>query len=245
MPFSFTQILHTSRGGMLTRQLALDTTSNNLANVYTNGYKSARVSFQEMLDTKWLEGNQISSTQYKMEQGALRETGNGLDLGIQGQGFFQITLPDDVTAYTRDGEFYLDSDRQIVTAGGFPLVWDGEIPEDATKVHVNPDGTVMALVEDEWEEAGTVELARVPNPSGMEHYGNNLWLETETSGEAETGAPGEDNMGQIFGGALEQSNVNVGEEMVNMMTLQRSFEMSLRMFQQTDTMLSQAIHMRR
>jgi len=225
--------------------MTLDNTSNNLANVYTNGYKSGRLNFQEMLDAKWLEGNQISSTQYSMGQGALVATDNERDLAIQGEGFFQITLPGDVTAYTRDGEFYLDSDRQIVPAGGLPLVWDGEIPEEATKVHVNPDGTVMALVEDEWEEAGSIELARVPNPSGMDHYGSNLWLETEVSGEVETGAPGEDDMGRIFGSALEQSNVNMANEMVDMMTLQRSFEMSLRMFQQTDTMLSQAIQMRR
>ena len=245
MSFTFTQILHTSRSGMLTRQLALDNTSNNLANVYTNGYKSGRVSFQEMLDANWLEGNKISSTQYSMNQGAIRETGNALDLAIQGRGFFPITLPDERTGYTRDGEFYLDADRSIVNANGFPLEWDGEIPEDAEEIHVNPDGTVMVLIEDEWEEAGTIELASCPNPSGMEHYGNNMWLETDVSGEMETGAPGADGMGQLFGSALEQSNVNMGEEMVNMMTLQRSFEMSLRMFQQTDQMLAQAVQMRR
>jgi flagellar hook-basal body protein len=102
----------------------------------------------------------------------------------------------------------------------------------------------MVLEDDEWTEAGTVELATFANPNGLTRYSDNMWLESDISGDAETGEPGDEGVGQIVGEALERSNVNMGEEMVNMMTLQRSFEMSLRMFQQTDEMLSQAIHMR-
>jgi flagellar basal-body rod protein FlgG len=225
--------------------LAMDTTSDNLSNVYTHGYKRGRANFQELLDARWLEGNQISSTDFKFDQAAVTPTGNPLDLAILGDGFFAVKLPGDQTGYTRDGEFFLDGDRKIVNANGFELDWDGDLPEEADDIHVNPDGTVMALEDEEWTEVGTIEVTRFTNPSGLQRYGMNVWLETEVSGEADTGEAGGEGRGQILGEALEGSNVNVGEEMVNMMTLQRSFEMSLKMFQQTDEMLYQAIHMRR
>jgi flagellar basal-body rod protein FlgG len=234
----------------------LDVVSHNLSNIQTAGFKRGRANFQELLRAQqaegtvpatggMLSGTQIRATQYMMTQGALRQTGNDLDLAIEGDGFFSLTLPDGRTAFSRDGQFYLDVDRQIVSSGGYPLVWDGEIPEDAEELHVNPDGTVMALQDNNWSQIGTIELTRFANPSGLLSYGQNLWLETPISGEAQAGTPGEENMGRILGGAIEQANVNISEEMVQMITLQRSFEMSLRTFQQTDTMLAQAIHMRR
>jgi flagellar basal-body rod protein FlgG len=180
-----------------------------------------------------------------MDQGSLRQTGNPLDLAVNGEGFFALTLPDGRTAYTRDGQFSLDANRQIVSASGFPLAWEGEIPEDARDISVNPDGRVMVKQGDAWNQAGTIQLSRFDNPSGMLSYGSNLWLETEVSGQAQAGAPDAEGFGQLVGSSLELSNVNIANEMTQLVALQRSFEMSLRTFQQTDTMLSQVIHMRR
>lgn len=239
------QILHIARSGMLARLLDLDQVSHNLSNVNTVGFKSSRSNFQELLEGQRLNGVQLRATQRFMDQGALTQTSNPLDLAINGPGFFAVTLPDGRTAYTRDGQFTLDARRQIVNANGFPLVWDGEIPEDAQDVAVNPDGTVMVQQGEDWNTAGTISLNRFPNPSGMEGFGNNLWLETEVSGAVETGSADADGYGQIVGSALESANVNIANEMTQMVALQRSFEMSLRTFQQTDEMMSQAIHMRR
>ena len=245
MSSSFTQILHITRGGMLSRLLNLDVVSHNISNINTTGYKRNRANFQEMLEMAQLSGTQIRSTQHIMAQGSLVQTTNPLDLAVNGEGFFAVILPDERTSYTRDGEFYVDKEYQLVNANGFRLVWDGEIPADVQEIHVNPDGSVMVKQEDEWSEVGKIQLYRFPNPSGLMGYGENQWLESEVAGEVQSGTPGTGNFGIIVGNAKEQSNVSLAEEMVLMASLQRSFEMSLRAFQQTDQMLSQAIQMRR
>ncbi|MCI0521616.1 MAG: flagellar hook-basal body complex protein [Chloroflexi bacterium] len=245
MPSSLTQILHINRSGMLARLLDLDSVSHNLSNVNTTGFKSSRSNFQELLNDAVMGGTQLRATQRFMQQGSLRQTGNALDLAISGQGFFAVTMPDGRTAYTRDGQFTLDADRQIVNSSGMPLVWDGQIPEDATDVNVFPDGSVMVWQGNQWVQAGTIQTARFDNPNGLSGYGGNLWLETEVSGAAQMGTPGAEGYGQIAARTLEQSNVNLANEMTQMVALQRSFEMSLRAFQATDTMISQAIHMRK
>jgi flagellar basal-body rod protein FlgG len=245
MPTSLTQILNVTRSGMLARLIDLDLVSNNLANVNTNGYKSSRSNFQELLNAERYSGVQIRSTQRFMDQGQIKKTANPLDLAINGNGFFAVTLPDGRTAYTRDGQFTLDAQRRIVSANGYPLVWQGQIPQDASDINVLPDGTVMALQGSAWNEIGRIQLSRFPNPTALEGYGQSLWLETPPSGAAQAGAPGAEGYGQILSGALEGSNVSLANEMSQLVTLQRSFEMSLRTFQQTDQMLSQAIHMRR
>jgi flagellar basal-body rod protein FlgG len=198
-----------------------------------------------MLEARQLDGTQIGATQYMMDQGSLKKSDNPLDLAIDGLGFFAIQLPDGRTAYTRDGQFYLDPNRQLVNNQGYKLVWQGQIPAGAEDVHINPDGSVMVLQADNWTQAGSLQLSRFTNASGLLHNGQNLWLETEISGAAQAAAPGSEGMGSLISQALEQSNVNLAEDMVTMTTLQRSFEMSLRAFQQTDEMLSQAIHIRR
>ncbi len=245
MSASFTQILSVSRNGLMTYLDNLDIVSNNLSNIGTAGYKASRGNFQEMLNEQILEGMQMSNTQNLMGQGSLRKTENPLDLAIQGEGFFALQLSGDRTAYTRDGHFFLDANRQLVNADGYPLVWDGEIPEDANEIHINPDGVVMVLQGDLWSEAGSIPLSRFSNPTGLLVYGSNLWIETEASGEAQAGAALDEGYGQILGSAIEESNVDIGEEMSQMVLLQRGFEMTLRSFQQTDQMLSQAIHMRK
>jgi len=245
MPTSLTQILNVARSGMMARLTDLDLVSNNLANINTNGYKASRSNFQELLNERRLSGVQIRSTQQFMDPGQIKNTGNPLDLAIAGNGFFALTLPDGRTAYTRDGQFELDAQRRIVSSSGYPLVWQGQIPQDATDISVFPDGTVRVLQGETWNEAGRIQISRFPNATALQGYGQNLWLETPASGAAQAGAPGSEGYGQLMSRALEGSNVNIANEMSQLVTLQRSFQMSLRTFQTTDTMLSQAIHLRR
>ncbi len=256
---SFTQLLHVARSGMLSRLQNLDTISNNLANVNTVGFKRGRENFQEVLNETLAAGAKtvgsgagemdngvrIRASQNLMEQGSLRQTGNSLDLAIDGDGFFAIQLPDGRTGYTRDGQFFLDAERQLVTADGFPLDWDGAIPEDATDIHINPDGSVMARQGDIWNQVGNIQISRFPNPSALQIMDNNLWLANEASGAAQTGAPLSEGFGQILSGALENSTVNLAEEMTSMVATQRGYSLSVQTFQQADQMLYQAIHLRR
>jgi flagellar basal-body rod protein FlgG len=245
MTTSLTQILHITRSGMLARLLDLDVVSHNLANINTTAFKSSRTNFQELLNQGGYGGVQLRATQTLLTQGSLRQTGNPLDLAIEGEGYFMVTLPDGRTAYTRDGEFTLDANLQIVNASGMRLVWNGQIPPGASQVNVFPDGTVMVWQGTQWVRAGQIQLARFANPNGLLSYGSNLWLESQVSGAAQVGTATTQGYGLIRSGALEQSNVNLANEMAQMVTLQRSFEMSLRAFQQTDQMIAQAIHLRR
>jgi flagellar basal-body rod protein FlgG len=242
---SLNQILHVNRSGMLTNLLDLDIVANNIANINTTGYKSSRSNFQELLDSARYNGVQLRTTQRFMEQGSLKVTGNPLDMAINGAGFFGVLLADGRTAYTRDGEFKLDENRRIVNSNGNPLVWSGQVPEDATEISVFPDGTVMALQGTQWNPIGNIQVYRFANTNALESYGSNLWLQTEVSGAAQAGTPSTQGFGQIVGRSLELSNVNMANEVTQMVALQRSFEMSLKSFQQTDTMISQAIHMRK
>jgi fagellar hook-basal body proteins len=231
---------------MLSRLNDLDVTSNNLANVNTAGYKANRSNFQEMLNKKLEEGTRLVNTQLLQTQGSLRDSDNPLDWAIQGEGFFSVTLPNGDIGYTRDGEFTLDAERKLVNANGYPLVLDGTIPEGATDISIQSDGTVTALGADgQSVSVGTVQLTRFPNPTGLTGYGDNVWLESDASGAAQTGASGDENFGIVSSHKVEQSNVDIAREMSHLMTLQRSFSMSLTAFQQTDSMISQAINLRK
>lgn len=245
MSYSINHILAVSRSGMLTQLLDLDMVSNNLANVNTNAYKSNRSNFQELLSAEYKNGVQLRATQMMMSQGSLTTSDDDFDIAIDGRGYFAVTLPDGRIAYTRDGDFMQDSEGTIVNADGFPLVWDGSIPEDATDVHVNQDGSVMVMQNGEWSQVGTVEITTFDNPQGLQIYGNNLFLETELSGTAQTGTANTEGYGRIIGNAIESSNVNIANEITQMITLQRSYQMSVRAFQTTDTMIQQAIRMRK
>lgn len=245
MTLSIHQILHISRSGMMTRLLDLDVVSHNLANINTHGFKASRSNFQEMFQQRLYSGVQLRTTQRFMDQGTFKLTARELDLAINGEGFFSVTLPDGRTAYTRDGEFMLDSERRIVNGNGFPLVWDGSLPEEFEEINVETDGSVMVLQNGTWNQVGTIQLARFPNANGLESYGSNLWLETEVSGAATVGTAASEGFGEIRNHVLEMSNVNIANELTQMILLQRSFSLSQRTFQQTDTMLEQAIQMRR
>ena len=246
MSSSLFHTLNISRQDMLSRMMDLDVTSNNLANSNTAGYKTSRSNFQEMLNKKLNEGVQLRNTQILTAQGSLRDSTNPLDWAIQGEGFFTVTLPDGKKGYTRDGQFVLDADRKLVSASGYPLVWDGTIAEGMTDISIGQDGKVTALdAKGASVAVGTVQLTTFPNASALENHGDNVWLETVTSGAAKTGAAGAENYGTINANKVEQSNVDLAQEMTHLMTLQRSFSMSLKAFEQTDTMISQAINLRK
>lgn len=244
-----TSLFHTlniSRQDILNHMLDLDVTSSNLANVNTAGYKTTRSNFQEMLNEQLKEGTQMRSTQMLTMQGSLRTSTNPLDWAIQGDGYFSVTLPDGTIGYTRDGQFVLDADRSLVTASGYPLIWDGEIAEDMTNVSVSSNGTVTATDADgATAEVGAIQLTRFPNPSGLTNNGSNILLESDVSGTAQTGEPGSENFGTLGAYRVENSNIDLAQEMTRLIAIQRALSMSLRAFQQTDTMISQAINLRK
>ena len=245
MPISFASLFANARSGIFGRLTALDAVSANLANVNTSGYKANRVNFQEALNDAQLNGTRAPSSQWNMATGALKTTGEPLDLALQGEGFFAVTLADGQTAYTRAGQFQVDGDGQLTTLTGHRVVWQGQIPAEATQVHVNPDGTVMALVGDTWQQAGQIGLSRFVNPTALSSQGDNVYLATDSSGAAITGTAGQPGFSAITAYALEGANVNLAQEMTRLTTLQRGYSLSVRAFQQADTMLGQALSMRR
>jgi flagellar basal-body rod protein FlgG len=245
MTKSTAQILHTSRSSLMSHMMDLDVVSNNLANINTIAFKGSRANFQELLSQQTRTGAQVRSTQTNEAQGAIRISSRPLDLAVEGSGYFSVTLPDNTVAYTRDGEFTLDSASNIVTADGNRLVWQGAIPAAAEEVRVDPNGTVMTRIGTAWTQSGTISLTRFPNASGLTVYGHNLYTATPVAGTPLTGAPASANFGKITGYAVEESNVDVAREMTHMISLQRAFQISSSVLKQTDTMISQAIRMRK
>ncbi len=246
MSSSLFHTLFISRQDMITRLADLDVISNNLANMNTAGFKASRSNFQELLQSKVREGIYVPSTQALTVQGALRASDNTLDWSIEGEGFFQVKLPNGSTGYTRDGEFTLDENRDLVNASGYKLIWQGQVPADATKVSIDTEGGVDALMVDgTTQHIGQVQLARFNNPTALGGYGNNAWLETAASGPATVGNPGSNNLGKTHANSVEQSNVNIAREMTSLSIDQRAFELSMRTFQQTDLMIQQAIALRK
>ena len=258
--------LWTSATGMQAQALNLDVIANNLANVNTAGFKKSRAEFQDLLyetirpagtsssqDTQVPTGIQIGhgtrpSTVLKIfSQGDMENTKNELDLAIEGDGFFQIILPNGETAYTRDGAFKLDSDGRMVNSDGFALEPEITIPSDAVSISVGIDGTVSVLQAGDSipSEIGTIELARFVNPAGLISTGRNLYITSEASGDEMTGTPGEDGLGSLAQGFLEMSNVSVVDEMVNMITAQRAYETNSKSIQTADEMLQLANNIKR
>lgn len=257
--------LWTAASGMVSQQLNVDTIANNLANVNTSGFKKGRVEFQDMIyaqlrapavteGERYLSGIEVghgvrpSATQRCFTQGNLQQTGNPLDLAIEGEGFFPVEMPDGSTAYTRDGSFKLDAEGNIVTSDGYLLDWDGdELPEDTLEVSIAPDGTVSVVRagQDEADEIGQIELVRFTNPAGLESLGKNLFRATPASGEELREVPGTEGLGTILQGYLETSNVQVVEEMVGLIVAQRAYEMNSKAIQASDEMLQIANNLRR
>ena len=250
--------LWTARTGLDAQQTQLDVISNNLANTSTNGYKRVRAVFEDLLyqtirqpGAQQNQQNQISSglqigsgvravaTERLFSQGSLQQTGNSLDLAVQGNGFFQILQPDGTVAYTRDGSFQLDNEGNVVTASGYPLADNINIPADALTITVGKDGTVSVLQAGQIQpvEVGNILLATFVNPGGLQAVGENLFVETASSGVAAPTPPGFDGAGVINQGYVETSNVNVAEELVSMIVTQRAYELNSRAIQTSDQML--------
>lgn len=247
-----------ARTGLDAQQTQLDVISNNLANVSTTGFKRSRAVFEDLLyqtlrqpgaqstqQTQISSGLQIGTgvrpvaTERIHTQGNLQQTGNALDMAIQGNGFFQIQLPDGTTAYTRDGSLQLDNQGQLVTASGYPLNPAITIPADALSITIGKDGTVSVLQAGQAAptQVGSIQLATFVNPAGLQSSGENLFLESASSGTATPNTPGSNGAGVINQNYVETSNVNVAEELVNMITTQRAYELNSRAIQTSDAML--------
>lgn len=252
--------LYTAATGMQAQQINIDTIANNIANVNTTGYKQARAEFQDLLyqnvrpagtasssSTEYPVGLQLGlgtrpvATERNHRQGDFRQTGAPLDLVIEGKGFFQVRLPSGETAYTRDGAFHLNREGAIVTSDGNPLEPQITIPTDAQEVVIGGDGTVSVTQPNQTsaQQVGTIQIANFHNPSGLSAIGRNLFTETSASGDPATGNPGENGLGTVNQGFLEQSNVSVVEELVNMIIAQRAYEVNSRAVRVADDMLSQ------
>ncbi len=258
--------LWTSASGMTAQQTNLDIISHNMANVSTVGYKKMRPTFQELLYqtirdpgaptspvTRNPSGFQIglgvyiSDTYGIFTQGNITQTGNQLDIAIQGDGFFKVILPDGTIAYTRSGQLRIDQEGRIVNSEGYPIDPEIIIPQDAVSVGIGPDGTVTVIRQNSTyaEEVGRIELARFINPAGLRRMGNNLYLQTYASGEPIIDYPGNQGLGTLLQGYLESSNVNIVEEMVNLIIAQRAYEFNSKGITAADEMLSQAANLRR
>ena len=248
-----------SKTGLDAQQTQLDTISNNLANVGTSGFKRARVAFEDLLYQTVRQAGSSSSQQTQLPtglqlgtgvrptatvrmltQGNLQQTGNQFDLAVNGQGFFQVQVPDGSTAYSRDGSFHVDSNGSLVTSNGFPLSPAITIPPTAQAVTIGQDGTVSIKVQGQAasQNVGTIQLANFVNPGGLEARGQNLFLETSASGTASANTPGTNGLGTLQQGYLETSNVNVVEELVSMIQTQRAYEINSKAIQTSDQMLA-------
>jgi flagellar basal-body rod protein FlgG len=247
-----------SKTGMEAQQMQLDVISNNLANVSTNGFKRANVVFEDLIYQNLRQvgansteqstlptGLQIGlgvrtvATSRSFTQGSMQQTNNKLDVAIQGDGFFQITMPDGTTSYTRDGSFQVNSAGAVVTSTGLAVANGVTVPANATSISISGDGTVSATIPGTPTPAqiGTISLARFINPAGLTPLGGNLYAQSDASGQPQTGTAGADGLGSLMQGFVETSNVNVVQELVSMIQTQRAYEMNSKAIQTSDQML--------
>jgi len=253
--------LYTAASGMEAQQLNIDTIAHNLANINTSGFKTRKAEFQDLLyqnvrqagtaNTSTTElpvglqvglGTKPVASTIIFSQGDFAATNNSLDMVIQGQGFFPIRQSNGQLAYTRNGNFHLNSDGNIVTSEGDLIDPSVTIPPDQTSISIGSDGTVSVTLpgQSEPQQVGQIQLSYFQNPSGLQNMGSSLFTPTQASGEAVTGTPGEDGLGSILSGYVEQSNVSVVEEMVNMIVSQRAYEANSKVIRTADEMFTQA-----
>ncbi len=257
--------LYSSASGMQSQQMNLDVISNNLANVNTTGFKMSKLQFQDMLYETTKEagsasggsGNQLPSslqigqgaapaaTTRLFTQGELSKTGNNLDLAIQGNGFFEVQMPDGSKAYTRDGGFKPNKDGTIVTNDGYPVAGFQAVPVGTTSITITPSGDVTYTTGAGSPTSFKVQLARFVNPGGLDAAGHNLFKTTAASGAVDLGTPGENGFGEIQQGYLELSNVSVVQEMVNLILAQRAYEVNSKAVQAADEMMQQSNNLQR
>ncbi|MDD4887695.1 MAG: flagellar basal-body rod protein FlgG [Thiomonas sp.] len=250
--------LYVAKTGLEAEQTRMDVIANNLANVNTSGFKSSRAVFQDLLyqnltqpgaqssqSTQYPSGLQLGTgvrpvaTERLMTQGNLTQTGNSLDVAINGQGFFQVLKPDGTIAYTRDGTFQLNNQGQVVTASGYLVQPTITVPASAQTLTIGNDGTVSVTLPGQAapQQVGALQLASFVNPTGLQSIGDNLYLQTGSSGAPNTGQPTLNGLGSVQQGYLESSNVNVVAELVDMISTQRAYEVNSKAVQASDQML--------
>lgn len=250
--------LWVAKTGLDAQQTRMSSISNNLANVNTTGFKKDRVKFEDLVYQNIRQaggqanqdallpsglslgtGVRVVSTEKMHTQGNIIQTGNALDVAIEGRGFFQIMQPDGGIAYTRNGSFQVDEQGQLVTSGGLQVDPAIMIPENAQSVTIGSDGTVTATIPGQADpvQVGQLQLADFINAAGLQPIGQNLYVETAASGAPQIATPGLDGVGTVIQGALESSNVNIAEELVNMIETQRAFETNTKAISTTDQML--------
>ena len=250
--------LWVAKTGLDAQQTRMDVVSHNLANANTTGFKSSRASFQDLVYQNLRQpggqtteqtqapsglmlgtGVRVVGNEKLFTQGNIEQTGNSLDLAVQGRGFLQVTMPDGSIAYTRDGSLHMDQNGQVVTANGYAVDPAITIPANAQSITIGSDGTVSITLPGQAapQQVGTVQLADFINPAGLQPNGDNLYLETASSGSPQIGQPGLNGLGTLAQGALESSNVNVVEQMVDMIETQRTYEMNSKAISAADQML--------
>lgn len=256
--------MYSAATGMEAQQLNLNTIANNLANVNTAGFKRSKIEFQDLIYQKPRDagseagggnlvptgievgnGSRVAATTKVFTQGQLSETGEKFDVAIQGDGFFEVQMPDGTLAYTRDGSFKLSAGGQVVTADGYPVLSGFQaVPVGMTSVNIAENGEVTIQSADGATNF-RVNMTRFANPAGLQSLGGNLYSETGASGIPEVGNPAEDGFGSLHQGYLEMSNVNIVEEMVNLIVAQRAYEINSKSIQTSDEMLQNIAQMKR
>lgn len=247
-----------SKTGMEAQQTQLDVISNNLANVSTNGFKKSHAVFEDLMyqnvrqagsnvaeQSTLPTGLQIGlgvrtvATSRSFAQGNLQQSGNNMDIAIQGNGFFQLTMPDGSTGYTRDGAFQVDNQGRMVNSSGYPVANGVTVPPNATSVIVSAEGAVSAVIPGTVapQPIGNITLANFINPAGLDPKGQNIYAETASSGQPNVAAAGSNGTGTLMQGFVETSNVNVVQELVTMIQTQRAYEMNSKAIQTSDQML--------
>ncbi|MEN9436482.1 MAG: hypothetical protein RIR09_1137 [Pseudomonadota bacterium] len=247
-----------SKTGMEAQQMQLDVISNNLANVSTNGFKKSHAVFEDLMYQNLRQvgsntseqstlptglqvglGVRTVATSRNFSQGNLQQTSNNMDVAVQGNGFFQLTMPDGTTGYTRDGSFQIDNQGRMVNSSGLPLSNNITVPANATNVTVASDGKVTATIPGTVtpQDIGTITLASFINPAGLDPKGQNVYAESAASGQPNVGNPSANGLGSLMQGFVETSNVNVVQELVTMIQTQRAYEMNSKAIQTSDQML--------
>ncbi len=250
--------LNTAATGMKAQQTNMDTIAHNMANVSTTGFKKSRAEFEDLIYQTQKEpgattgnlsrsptgvqvglGVKTSAIARDYMQGSTKLTQAPFDLEIQGKGFFMVQLPNGEIGYTRDGSFKKDADGVIKDSNGHILMPGITIPQNTTQVEIAGDGAVRVIqgYDAEVETVGQIELANFVNPAGLKGVGKNVFIPTRSSGKPQQGVPGQNQMGMLAQGQLEQSNVNIVDEMVNMITAQRAYESNSKVIQASDQML--------
>ncbi len=258
--------LRTAATGLSAQQRYVEIIANNIANVNTTGYKKVRPEFQDMLyetlrpagntqktgieplnEVQIGSGTELIATTRMYSQGNIVQTNNKLDIAINGEGFFVVRRPDNTFAYTRDGSFNLDRNGSIVTSQGYVLEPGLTIPQETNDIKISRNGVLSIIIDGTLEEQtiGQIELARFINPAGLRAIGDNLFLETPASGQAIFEQPGSNNTGELIQAHIENSNVEIVEEMIGMITAQRSYELNSKSVRTADEVLMMAVNLKR